>query len=74
MCTSLALPSPDGTHLFGRTLDLDTHFGEAVTLTPRRYPFTFDGCPLSPVTTPCWVWPPSWTVPPPEATPSTPRP
>ena len=48
MCTSLALPSPDGTHLFGRTLDLDTHFGEAVTLTPRRYPFTFDGCPPLP--------------------------
>ena len=48
MCTSLALPSPDGTHLFGRTLDLNTHFGEAVTLTPRRYPFTFDGCPPLP--------------------------
>ena len=48
MCTSLALPSPDGTHLFGRTLDLDTHFGESVTLAPRRYPFTFDGCPPLP--------------------------
>ena len=44
MCTSLSLPAPDGTHLFGRTLDLDTHFGESVTLTPRRYPFHFDGC------------------------------
>ena len=44
MCTSLALPSPDGTHLFGRTLDLDTHFGEAVALTPRRYTFSFTDC------------------------------
>ena len=44
MCTSLTLPSPDGTNLFGRTLDLDTHFGEAPTLTPRRYPFRFADC------------------------------
>ena len=44
MCTSLALPTPDGTNLFGRTLDLDTHFGEAPTLTPRRYPFRFADC------------------------------
>lgn len=44
MCTSLTLPTPDGTSLFGRTLDLDTHFGEAPTLTPRRYPFRFADC------------------------------
>ena len=44
MCTSLTLPTPDGTNLFGRTLDLDAHFGEAPTLTPRRYPFTFADC------------------------------
>lgn len=44
MCTSLTLPTPDGTTLFGRTLDLDTHFGEAPTLTPRRYPFSFADC------------------------------
>ena len=44
MCTSLSLPTPDGTNLFGRTLDLDTHFGEAPTLTPRRYPFSFADC------------------------------
>lgn len=44
MCTSLTLPTPDGTNLFGRTLDLDTHFGEAPTLTPRRYPFSFADC------------------------------
>ena len=43
MCTSLALPAPDGRHLFGRTLDLDTHFGEAVTITPRRFRFSFGG-------------------------------
>ncbi|MBR5124410.1 MAG: linear amide C-N hydrolase [Clostridia bacterium] len=48
MCTSLSLPTPDGTRLFGRTLDLDTHFGEAVTFTPRRFPFTFGNC--SPLT------------------------
>lgn len=44
MCTSLTLPTPDGTNLFGRTLDLDTHFGEAPTITPRRYPFSFADC------------------------------
>ena len=44
MCTSLALPTADGRHLFGRTLDLDTHFGERVVLTPRRYPFSFADC------------------------------
>ena len=44
MCTSLSLPTPDGTTLFGRTLDLDTHFGEAPTLTPRRNPFSFADC------------------------------
>ena len=44
MCTSLTLPTADGRHLFGRTLDLDDHFGESVTLTPRRYPFSFPDC------------------------------
>lgn len=44
MCTSLTLPTPDGRHLFGRTLDLDDHFGESVTFTPRRYPFAFNDC------------------------------
>ncbi len=43
MCTSIALPTPDGRHLFGRTLDLDTHFGERITLTPRGRRFCFDG-------------------------------
>lgn len=44
MCTSMALPTPDGRHLFGRTLDLDTHFGERVVLTPRRFPLCFTDC------------------------------
>lgn len=44
MCTSLILPTSHGTNLFGRTLDLDDHFGESVTLTPRRYPFHFTDC------------------------------
>jgi choloylglycine hydrolase len=43
MCTSLTLPTPNGTHLFGRTLDLDTHFGEQVTFTPRGYRFSLGG-------------------------------
>lgn len=44
MCTSLALPGGDGRHLFGRTLDLEAHFGERVVVTPRRYPFSFADC------------------------------
>ena len=44
MCTSLALPAPDGRHLFGRTLDLDAHFGETIALAPRRFPFSFADC------------------------------
>ena len=48
MCTSLALPICGGRHLFGRTLDLEAHFGEGVILTPRRYSFSFADCyPLS---------------------------
>lgn len=40
MCTALTLPTPRGA-LFGRTLDLDAHFGERVVLTPRRFDFGF---------------------------------
>ena len=48
MCTSLALPTADGRHVFGRTLDLDEHFGERVILTPRRFSFSFADCyPMS---------------------------
>ena len=43
MCTSLSLPT-NGGRLFGRTLDLDAHFGERITLSPRRYPFSFRDC------------------------------
>ena len=44
MCTCLSFSTPDGGCFFGRTLDLDAHFGEAVVLTPRRFVFSFDGC------------------------------
>ena len=40
MCTALTLPTARGA-LFGRTLDLDQHFGERVVLTPRRFDFRF---------------------------------
>ena len=40
MCTALTLPTARGA-LFGRTLDLDQHFGERVALTPRRFDFRF---------------------------------
>jgi len=40
MCTALTLPTARGA-LFGRTLDLDAHFGERVALTPRRFDFHF---------------------------------
>ena len=44
MCTSLTLSTRDG-RLFGRTLDLDNHFGEDVVLTPCRYRFSFHDMP-----------------------------
>lgn len=47
MCTSMTLPLPDR-RLCGRTLDLDSHFGERVTLTPRRYPLSFRCAPSLP--------------------------
>ena len=39
MCTAVRYCSGD--HYFGRNLDLDRSFHEAVTLTPRRYPLRF---------------------------------
>lgn len=49
MCTSLTLPIADlasaEKRLFGRTLDLDTHFGERVTLTRRGTPLLFGNLP-----------------------------
>ncbi len=40
MCTAVSLTAADR-HYFARTLDLEYHYNEAVTLTPRRYPFSF---------------------------------
>ena len=39
MCTSFTLPRPDGTQLFGRTLDWHEHFDERILRTPRGFPF-----------------------------------
>ncbi len=39
MCTSLTLPLPDGTWLFGRTLDWHEHFDEHILHTPQGFPF-----------------------------------
>ena len=38
MCTSISFPAHA---LFGRTLDLETSFGEQVVVTPRNYAFHF---------------------------------
>lgn len=40
MCTAVSLTA-DKHHYFARTLDLEYHYNESVTLTPRRYPFSF---------------------------------
>ena len=39
MCTAISFMSED--HYFGRNLDLEYHYQEAVTVTPRNYPFVF---------------------------------
>lgn len=39
MCTSISFKTKD--HYFGRNLDLEYSYDEAVTVTPRSYPFTF---------------------------------
>ncbi len=39
MCTAVSFTSGD--HYFGRNLDLEYHYHEQVTVTPRRYPFRF---------------------------------
>jgi len=36
MCTAVSMTT--GCHYFGRTLDLEYHYSECVTFTPRRYP------------------------------------
>ncbi len=40
MCTSLALPLPDGRQLFGRTLDWSEHFGERLVLSSCDFDLT----------------------------------
>lgn len=37
MCTAIAMPNGDC--FFGRTLDLEYHYNETVTLSPRNFPF-----------------------------------
>lgn len=39
MCTAATYYSAD--HYFGRNLDLDYSYNETVTVTPRKYPFSF---------------------------------
>lgn len=39
MCTAISFQTDD--HYFGRNLDLERSYGEAVTITPRNYPFHF---------------------------------
>ena len=39
MCTAISFLSSD--HYFGRNLDLEYHYKEAVTVTPRNFPFLF---------------------------------
>ena len=39
MCTAFSCVAAD--HYFGRNLDLDYHYNEAVTITPRNYRFRF---------------------------------
>ncbi len=43
MCTAIAYES-----CFGRTLDLEYHYQESVTITPRRFPFPFRKLPALP--------------------------
>ena len=39
MCTAFSVMIDD--HYFGRNLDLDYHYNEEITVTPRGYPFSF---------------------------------
>lgn len=43
MCTAVSYKNGD--HYFGRNLDLEYCYNEAVTITPRRYPFEFRKMP-----------------------------
>lgn len=37
MCTALTLTTKDGYHLFGRNMDIEFSFNQAVTLVPRKF-------------------------------------
>ena len=39
MCTAITYQTKD--HYFGRTLDLEYSYEEAVTVTPRNFPLVF---------------------------------
>ena len=39
MCTAISFKTKD--HYFGRTLDFEHSYNEAITITPRNYPFKF---------------------------------
>ena len=39
MCTAITYRTKE--HYFGRNLDLEYHYQESVTITPRNYPFRF---------------------------------
>ena len=43
MCTAISLQVKD--HYFGRNLDLEYHYKETVTITPREYLFPFENKP-----------------------------
>ncbi len=43
MCTALTLKTPDGQHLFGRTLDLEYNFGQSVVFVPRGFKYNDNG-------------------------------
>lgn len=43
MCTAISFCTKD--HYFGRNLDLEYSYNEAVTITPRNYPFSFRKLP-----------------------------
>jgi choloylglycine hydrolase len=40
MCTALTLKTKDGYHLFGRNMDIEFSFNQAVTLVPRSFTYT----------------------------------
>ena len=39
MCTALSLTAKDGSHLFGRNMDIEYSFNQSILLTPRRFDY-----------------------------------